>query len=281
MLGATLFRSLSTNPAYEVFGTCREAGQRGMAVFRGSEERLIQGVFADDFGSVKKPLCQLKPDAVINCIGLIKQLPIAREPIPAIQINALFPHQLSAACMRQNARFIHISTDCVFTGKKGRYTEEDDSDATDLYGRTKYLGEVAGDGACTLRTSIIGHELRNGKSLIEWFLSQNGRVSGYTNAIYSGLPTIELSEVIQKYVLPDQSLSGLFHVSSEPISKHDLLSLVAKQYRKTIIIEPSDCVREDKTLDSALFRARTGYHPPEWSVLVRKMHEDYLSLEKI
>ncbi|MBA2628810.1 MAG: sugar nucleotide-binding protein, partial [Rickettsiaceae bacterium] len=168
---------------------------------------------------------------------------------------------------------IHISTDCVFSGSEGSYTEDDFPDAYDLYGRSKLLGEVDYPNAITLRTSIIGHELSGNRSLINWFLSQDKKASGFTKAIYSGLPTIELAEIIDKYVIPRPQMHGLYHVSSEPINKYELLKLVRDVYTKDIEIEPSDKLIIDRSLNSERFRNETGYKPPIWSKLVQKMYE--------
>ena len=171
-----------------------------------------------------------------------------------------------------NARFIHMSTDCVFSGRDGLYRESDFADADDLYGRSKYLGEVDYPNAITLRTSIIGHELGGGaRSLVGWFLAQDGSVQGYSKAIFSGLPTVELARVIKDYVLPRPEMNGLWHVSAEPIDKLELLRLVAKAYGKQIEIRPDDSVRIDRSLNSDRFRAETGFEPLPWPELVRSM----------
>jgi len=179
---------------------------------------------------------------------------------------------------------IHISTDCVFSGKKGNYTEQDPSDAIDLYGRTKYLGEVYYPPHCiTLRTSIIGRELKTRLGLIEWFLSQEGQIQGYKNAIYSGVTTHELARVIQNYVIPNEDLTGLYHVSSDPISKYDLLQIAKQAYGKSISIQPNTDFRIDRSLNSTKFREQANYSPPTWQEMIREMASDnkiYASLEK-
>lgn len=181
-------------------------------------------------------------------------------------------------CRSVGARMIHISTDCVFDGKKGNYTEHDSSNADDLYGRSKFLGEVAYPPHClTLRTSIIGHELKGKLGLIEWFLAQKGKVDGFTHAVYSGFPTVELAHIITEYILPNKDMNGVYHVSSDPISKYDLLKLVAKRYGKQIKIEPYNKFYQDHSLDSSVFRRITGYTPPSWPELVDKMYQHYIS----
>jgi dTDP-4-dehydrorhamnose reductase len=190
-----------------------------------------------------------------------------------IPINSILPHRLANLCELAEARLIHISTDCVFSGEKGGYVEKDFSDAKDLYGRSKYLGEVDYPNSITLRTSIIGHELNSSKSLINWFLSQEGSVKGYKNAIFSGLPTNEMAKVIRDYVIPNPSLKGLYQVSADPISKFDLLQLVSDVYGKIIQIIPDDLVKIDRSLNSEKFCKATGFKPKPWPQLIKEMYE--------
>jgi dTDP-4-dehydrorhamnose reductase len=232
-------------------------------------------VDADNFDSVIRALASIQPDIVINCVGLIKQLPISNDPLSAITVNAQLPHRISLISKTAGARMIHISTDCVFSGLKGNYTENDPFNAEDLYGQTKYLGEVSYPHCITLRTSIVGHELKEGLGLVDWFLAQEGVTRGYTKAIYSGFPTIELARIISDYILPNDNLSGLYHVSSDPISKYELLKLVSERYNKKIMIEPYDEFILDRTLDSSKFRSLTGYNPPAWPNLIDAMYKDY------
>jgi dTDP-4-dehydrorhamnose reductase len=213
------------------------------------------------------------PDVVINCIGLVKQLAEADAPLIAIPINSLLPHRLARLCELAGARLVHMSTDCVFSGEKGMYTEADAADAKDLYGRSKYLGEVDYPHAITLRTSIIGHELDGARSLIGWFLAQEGSVKGYRRAIFSGLPTVEIARVIRDHVISHPDLHGIYHVSAEPINKFDLLTLVAQTYGKAIDISADDQLVIDRSLDSTRFRQATGFKPKPWPELVRSMRE--------
>jgi dTDP-4-dehydrorhamnose reductase len=274
MLGHTLVRDSSRRDNFSVHATVRS--REGVNRYFTSEmqERIYAPVDVQRFGTVVHVLEEVRPDVVINCIGVIKQLSSGKDPIACIMINALFPHRLAKECERIGARLIHISTDCVFSGRKGGYVESDFPDCDDLYGRTKLLGEVDSPCAVTLRTSVIGHELYTCISLIDWFLAQEGRVKGYTRAIYTGVPTIEIARIIADYVIPNASLSGIYHVSSEPISKYDLLKLVARQYGKSIEIEPFDDFYCDRSLDSTRFRQATGYIPPSWPQLVNAMWDD-------
>jgi dTDP-4-dehydrorhamnose reductase len=285
MLGHTLFTRLVGHDNFEVYATVRSSAGLSKR-FSPELMRMVRGgVDADNFDTVIRAIAEIKPDVVINCIGIIKQLPAAEDHLTAITINALFPHRLALVCAAAGARLIHISTDCVFAGTKGGfggsgsraggYTEQDPADATDLYGRTKYLGEVTYPHCVTLRTSIIGHELNSQYGLVEWFLAQPGKVRGFTNAIYSGFPTVELARIIAEYVLPIPELSGLYHVSSETVSKYALLKLIAVQYGKQTEIEPYHDFRVDRLLDSSRFRGITGYNPPAWPELIAGMHGDF------
>jgi dTDP-4-dehydrorhamnose reductase len=272
MLGNTAYRYLAGKADVRVFGTARQIRPTGLLreSFPGS---LIAGVDVENHDNLVRVFSQVRPHVVINCIGLVKQIAESKNPLAAIPINTLLPHRIAALAQLSGARVVQVSTDCVFAGTTGAYSENDFPDADDLYGRTKLLGELHDPHCVTLRTSIIGHEIGSARSLVDWFLSQDVRVKGYTRAIFSGLPTVELAEVIYRFVLFRADLRGLFHVSAEPINKFDLLNLVARQYKKTIAIEPSDEVCIDRTLDSSVFRNATGYCAPSWPDLVAKMYE--------
>lgn len=276
MLGHVMFRHLSNYPEYEVYCTTRSVSGLSKSFPTELVARFRPDtVDADNFDSVIRTLASIQPDIVINCIGLIKHLPNACDPLSAITINAQLPHRISLLSRIAGARMIHISTDCVFNGVKGNYTENDPSSAEDLYGQTKYLGEVSYPHCVTLRTSIIGHELKGGYGLIDWFLAQEGTTRGFTKAIYSGFPTVELARIIINHILPNEKLSGLYHVSSDPISKYELLKMVAERYNKRITIEPYDDFVIDRSMDSSRFRSLTGYVPPAWTELVDTMYRDY------
>ena len=272
MLGNAVLRLFAQSSGYEAIGSARSTGVLRLLP-QGLRDRVICGVDVESFDSLTRLFVDARPDVVINCIGLVKQLAEADDPLAAIPINALLPHRLARLCDVAGARLVHMSTDCVFSGAKGMYVEADMPDAKDLYGRSKYLGEVDYPHAITLRTSIIGHELSGEHSLVGWFLAQQGSVKGFRHAIFSGLPTVELARVIRDHVLPHPDLRGLYHVSAEPINKFDLLKLIAKAYGKTIAITPDDTLVIDRSLDSSRFREITGYKPAAWPELVRGMHE--------
>jgi dTDP-4-dehydrorhamnose reductase len=238
-------------------------------------ERTLTNVTAEDFGSVVKAVDSLQPQVVVNAVGIVKQATASSDPLASIPINALLPHRLAQFCSKHGIRLVHISTDCVFSGRKGNYTEEDVSDAEDLYGRTKFLGEVEGRGCLTLRTSMIGRELETSYGLVEWFLSQEGKtVRGFKRAIFSGFTTIALSEIISRAISEHPDLDGLYHVASEPISKFDLLSLVKEIYGLSVDIEPDESVVCDRSLSSERFRRATGYVAPSWPDMISQMRSD-------
>lgn len=275
MLGSTLFRAFSRDPVLQTFGSVREvsAKRHFASELHGA---LIPNVHLDGESGLLTAFAVAKPDVVINCIGIIKQLPIANDHLESLAINAILPHRLAKYCDATGARLVHFSTDCVFSGKQGLYKEEDYPDAYDLYGRTKYLGEVSYQNSITLRTSIIGHELNRSKSLIDWFLSQSGEVKGFTKAVFSGLPTIEVARVVKEYVIPNHHISGLYHLSVNPINKFDLLNLVANVYQKEIEIKQDGNLVIDRSLNSDRFRTATGFKPKSWPDLINGMYKEYL-----
>jgi dTDP-4-dehydrorhamnose reductase len=216
-------------------------------------------------------LADFRPDAIVNAAGIVKQRPTAEEAIPSLEINALLPHRLALLCGEIGARLVHMSTDCVFSGREGNYRETDPADAEDLYGRTKYLGEVHSPGAITLRTSIIGTELSRKTGLLEWFLAQQGTIRGYRHAIFSGFTTIEMARIIERLLTGFPAASGVYHVSSAPISKYDLLGLFKTALGRSVEILPYDEFRCDRSLDSTRFRSEFGYRPPEWPSMVGEL----------
>lgn len=270
MLGSAIFRLLSDSPADEVWATARSESIRSFFTPQ-LAERIKVGVDVENPDALAKVLDEIKPDVVVNCIGLVKQLAEVKDPLVALPINALFPHRLARLCSMVGARMVHISTDCVFSGSRGSYRESDFTDADDLYGRSKLLGEVEYQHTITLRTSIIGHELYTAHGLLGWFLAQENAIKGYRRAIFSGLPTVELARVVRDFVVPNHDLNGIYHVSSEPISKYDLLLLVREVYEKDIEIAPDDHLVIDRSLISERFSQATGYKTPAWPELVKYM----------
>jgi dTDP-4-dehydrorhamnose reductase len=272
MLGNAMLRVFAKSAGSDVLGTVRNAAALKYLP-TDIVERVVCGVDVENTDSLTGLFAKAKPDIVINCVGLVKQLAEADDPLATIPINALLPHRLARLCAVAGARLIHMSTDCVFAGTKGMYAETDNPDAADLYGRSKLMGEVDYSNAITLRTSIIGHELNGARSLVGWFLAQEGSVKGFKRAIFSGLPTVEMARLVRDYVIPHPELHGLYHVSAEPINKFDLLKLVAQAYGKSIEIVPDEQFVIDRSLNSNRFRLATGYKPEPWPVLVNLMHD--------
>jgi dTDP-4-dehydrorhamnose reductase len=230
------------------------------------------GVDALDDAAIRRLLDEERPDVVLNCVGLIKQLEDAKRPIPAIHVNALLPHRLYEFCHERGVYLVHFSTDCVFSGHRGAYTEADNPDPVDLYGRTKLIGELLTPGALTLRSSIIGHELRNHAGLLEWFLSQRGKtIRGFRHAIYTGLTTNEMVRLVGTLLERPVRLSGLWQVASAPINKFDLLRIVNDVYETGATIEPEEVFRCDRSLIGSRFADETGWSAPTWREMVSTM----------
>ncbi|MXV18260.1 dTDP-4-dehydrorhamnose reductase family protein [Deinococcus xianganensis] len=236
-------------------------------------QRTYTGIDVRSSDRLTEVMADFRPDAVINAVGIVKQRHTAKESIPSLEINALLPHRLTELTRLCGARLVHLSTDCVFSGRRGMYQEMDFPDAEDLYGRSKFLGEVADGHALTLRTSIIGPELSRKTSLLEWVLAQQGQVRGFQKAIFSGLTTLELSRVIEKLLLEYPGASGLYQVSSEPIDKYELLMLIREAYRLPLDIQPDDQLAIDRSLDSSRFRQEFNYQPPAWAAMIGEMAE--------
>lgn len=272
MLGNAMLRYFAEHSSHDVVGIVRSA-RAALSLPASVQHKIAEGGDVDDGDALVRIFDRHRPSVVVNCIGLVKQLGEAKNPLAAIPINSVLPHRLAQICSLVGARLIHLSTDCVFSGDQGNYVETDMPDATDVYGRTKLLGEVDYPHALTLRTSIIGHELGSCHSLVCWFLAQEGTVRGFSRAIFSGLPTVEVARIIDAHVLPFPKLAGLYHLSAAPIDKFSLLGLIADVYAKTIRIDNDPALVIDRSLDSSRFRAATGFEPDDWPTLVQRMHD--------
>lgn len=270
MLGHKLCQILGDR--FDVHATFRWAPPDVPDVYQ--RVRPVLRVAVEDEARVRAVLEEIRPDVVINAVGIVKQLMAASDPIACITVNALFPHQLARVSAAAGAKMIHISTDCVFSGARGSYRETDDPDPVDLYGRSKLLGEVNAP-ALTLRTSIIGREIGTRVGLVEWFLSQaGGTVRGFAHAIYTGLTTQALAEVIGDLIDRGVPLDGLWHVSTEPISKYDLLRMLDAAFGTRTRIEPDEAFHCDRSLDSSRFWSATGLAQPSWTDMIRGLRED-------
>jgi dTDP-4-dehydrorhamnose reductase len=270
MIGRAMFKVLSQQSDWNVSGSVR---------LKKFESDLAGEIFLECDLSSPDNLLRLfsksNPDVVVNCVGLTKHLPSGHDPIPALTMNALLPNRLVELCAVAGARLIHVSTDCVFSGKVGNYRENDLTDAIDIYGKTKALGEVTGESVVTLRTSTIGHEYGTKHGLLEWFLGQDV-CDGFRHAIFSGLPTYEFARVVRDVVIPNQNLKGLYHVGASAIDKLSLLKIISSTYKKEIKIHVNEKFRIDRSLNSDKFFNETGYRAADWSKLIEVMYEDYL-----
>lgn len=276
MLGHRLLVDLARR--HDVSGAIRGPAQRWRdhPVLHG--QRLLSGWDAAEPDSVSPLLDREMPEVAINCVGIVKQLKEAKDPIPSIAINALWPHRLAAMCRARRIRLVHFSTDCVFSGEGGPYAEDHVADARDLYGRTKLLGEVAGPGSLTLRSSIIGHELRGGSGLLEWFLGRRGgRANGFSGALYTGLTTNEMARVVGRIIEEFPDLDGLWQIASTPIDKFTLLSKLNAAYGLGVSLDRDDSFRCDRRLDGARFAAATGIVPANWDEMIGAMRDTYLA----
>ena len=273
MLGHKLAQVFSGK--FEVFATLRSEFSRYEYLDIFNRKQTFENVDIEDIEKIEEIVKITKPDVIINAVGIIKQIPTANNVVKTLKINSIFPHQLAEIAKASGSRLICISTDCVFSGKKGNYSEADVSDAEDLYGKSKNLGEVTAENCLTIRTSIIGREIGTKHSLLEWFLSNHGKVvKGYKNAIFSGFPTIILAEILADLIENHKDLRGLYHVSSAPINKFDLLNLIKENYAANIEIKAEEDFVIDRSLNSAKFRTATGFEPQSWEKMIEKMAND-------
>jgi dTDP-4-dehydrorhamnose reductase len=271
MIGSAMFRVISAKIGWQVWGTLRS--DEAKRFFSGDQQdKLVAGVDMEKHDALVRVFARVKPDVVVNCVGLTKHHKEAEDPQMALPLNALLPHRMADLCAVAGARLIHVSTDCVFAGTKGNYGEADVPDAGDVYGKSKHLGEVDYPHAITLRTSTIGHELQSAYGLLEWFLSQQESCKGFNRAIFSGLPNTEFARVVRDVVIPRPDLHGLYHVGADPVGKFELLKLIARGYGKQIDIVRDDDFSIDRSLNSARFNKATGYKPEAWPELIQAMH---------
>lgn len=280
LIGSNIYRVLSEGTENDVEGTVRHESALNN-VPRVMRKNIVVNVELLDDSLIADLLSNSRPNVVINCAGLTKHDPNSASPLMALPINSLFPHKLAKFCASIGARLIHISTDCVFSGDKGNYSENDHPDALDLYGISKSIGEVDYPNALTIRTSTIGHEKGSIDGLLEWFLFQGDSCSGYRKAIFSGLPTITLAKIIRDYILSNESMTGLYHLAASPIDKYSLLKLIAKVYAKDIDVISDDSIIIDRSLDAKKFSIETGYKAPSWDLLLREMYDDYEGIRNV
>jgi dTDP-4-dehydrorhamnose reductase len=272
LLGSTLLKYFSKKNNFKCYGAIRKKSD---AV----KLKYIKGIklYKVDYKkkySIIKVFNQINPNIIINCIGITKQLVHKNKISEIIWVNSFLPHFLAQIVSSQKKiRLIHFSTDCVFSGTKGNYKETDLPDAQDIYGRSKLLGEISYSNTLTLRTSIIGHELQTKYSLLNWFLDQNKFVEGYKNAFFSGLTTLEIAKVLDRFIIPNNKLEGLYHFSGKKISKYNLLNLIKKIYKKDIKININRNIKINRSLNSNSLKIITGYKPKSWNKIIKEMFE--------
>jgi dTDP-4-dehydrorhamnose reductase len=273
LIGSTLSKTLVLDEKIEVFGsTSRMKFDAALVGLR--DEQIYKNINITNIDCVIELLEKVKPSIVINCAGITKHLREASDPIVVLPINSIFPHRLGMLCSLMGVRLIQISSDCVFSGDSGCYSEESITDARDLYGRSKALGEVINQKNCvTLRTSTIGHEIETEYGLLEWFLNQKNECNGFSRAVFSGLTTLELARVIKNYVIPNLKISGLYNIAAEPITKYDLLCLLSSIYRKDVNIVRNEEFIIDRSLSPNKFLKLTGYIAPSWINMIGDMYD--------
>ncbi|WP_278575387.1 dTDP-4-dehydrorhamnose reductase family protein [Fusobacterium ulcerans] len=258
-----MIKEYLTQKRYDVYGTFREKEEKNLEV----NEFYLD---AFDKEKLEEILKKVKPDFVINCIGILNQF-AENNPDIAIYVNGYFPHYLDRLSEKYGYKLIHITTDCVFSGKKGNYTEDDFRDADSYYGRSKAIGEVNNNRTLTFRTSIIGPDInKDGIGLFNWFMKQEGKIRGYSNVFWSGVTTLELAKAIEASF--SQNISGIVHlVNNEKISKHDLLKLFSKYMNKDIEIEKY----EDYYSDKSLIRTKEdfSYKVPKYEKMIEELSE--------
>lgn len=278
MLGHRLLRQL--RPGHDVRCTLRQdaAAYAGYGLF--PPESAYFGIDVRSLERLTEVFADFRPEAVVNAVGIVKQRASASDAIPSLEINSLLPHRLSVLCRGAGARLVHLSTDCVFSGAQGMYRDDQPSDARDLYGKSKYLGEVGDPGCITLRTSIIGPELSRKSGLLEWFLAQRGTIRGFRRAVFSGFTTAELSRLIERLLARDPAPSGVWQASAEPINKYDLLVGIRDRLGRDVEIVPDDDFHCDRSLDSSRFRAEFGYQPPSWDAMLDELVADIKAGER-
>lgn len=280
LIGNEIFRFLNHNSKWDIYGTLRNA--EDSLIFPTSlKENLLHSPDLLNDNELNNFLKSLKPDVIINAVGITKHKRKSEDILEIIPINSLFPHRLAKICDSLSIRLIHISTDCVFLGNKGNYLESDLTDATDIYGKSKALGELKTNSSLTLRTSTIGYELNTTFGLLNWFLSQKEMCKGYSKAIFSGFPASYFAFILQHYVIPNENIRGLYNLASEPISKFDLLKNIADMYGLDIRIEKDDSFEIDRSLNADLFNKLTGFVPPKWPELIKFMYQNQKEVKNV
>jgi dTDP-4-dehydrorhamnose reductase len=282
MIGHRMWATLSQK--HDVFATLRRENLGSLEQIPGiSKQKCFFNVDAYSLKSVSEAIAKFRPEVVLNCIGIVKQLKDSNNALKSISMNALFPHQLAQICVDHSARMIQFSSDCVFDGSRGQYQEKDFQDAIDIYGRTKALGEISDlKNVLTIRTSSIGREVYPHGGLFEWFLNQQGKTAkGYCRAIYSGFPTHRLAHILSEFVIPHPELNGILHIASQPIDKYSLLMMIKEHFHLQVEIEQDTTVAIERSLDCSRFSSQTGFVPPSWKDMLKDLEVDFEIYKKI
>jgi dTDP-4-dehydrorhamnose reductase len=273
LLGSACLRIFNESPSINAVGTFRTKYVCNQFPYDAEQHYFLSDAL--DTAQLEVLFQQLRPTVVVNCTSLSKDSLQLSDPLELIPIYALLPHVLAKFCSRFSARLIQISSDGVFSGDKGNYREEDIPDASDLYGRTKLMGEVVAQGCVTLRTSMIGHDPKLQNGLVSWFLNQKGTCKGFSNAIFSGFPVTVLARIIRDYVVPHPKLEGIYNLASSPISKFDLLRLISEIYDTSVTVIPDNSIKINRSLNASSFNTATQYVAPSWGELITVMRDDY------
>jgi len=273
MIGYGLFDYLSKY--HDVIGTLRRDKNFYKNITQLYEKNIIYGVDVKNISEIKNILISHRPDILVNATGIVKQITGQVSEADIIELNALVPHKLCQLTRSESIKLIQFSTDCVFSGKKGNYSEDDTPDPIDFYGLSKYMGEVNQKGVLTLRTSTIGLELTGSHGLIEWFLKQTGGIDGYMNAIYTGITINELAKFVNFLITKHRDIDGLWQVAGTQINKFALLSILgAKLQRKDIQILPNKEYVCDRSLVNTKIVMKTDYKFPDWEIMLEHLAQE-------
>ncbi|QGJ70493.1 dTDP-4-dehydrorhamnose reductase [Planctomycetales bacterium 10988] len=279
MLGRQLFKSW--NDRWQVAVTVRKTKEETIDYRSVDRCQVYEGMDLTRETDWEHVIQHFRPQAVINAAGVIKQKLQKSDTQQCHYINGVFPHRMQSLCEKYNAKFIQISTDCVFKGDRGNYRETDPIDCFDLYSTSKAAGEVTHSSGLTLRSSIIGLEASTQKSLIEWFLSQHGTIKGFTGAIYSGFTTLEMANIIENVLINYFDLTGLYHVSSVPISKYHLLQQLKELLNlHQVGIVPDSTFQCNRSLCSERFQQHTHFTPPSWEQMLQGLADQIKKREQ-
>lgn len=274
MLGHMLVNNFNLD--FDLWCTVRNKSEKLLHVLNIDKDKIIDKINVEDFDNLHNLIMEIKPDVVVNCIGVVKQVSDAKNINKSLLINSLLPNYLKLLSSLYSFRLIHISTDCVFSGNKGNYKEEDICDASDIYGKTKMLGEINQHNCLTLRTSFIGPEIETNNGLLNWFINNNNEeISGYKNALFSGFTSMELSKIIKRIIIDYKYINGIYHLSSYTISKFDLLNLINDIFnlRKNII--PLEEPFINRSLNSDKLKNILNFDFLPWDNMIEELYLYY------